>query len=132
MSIKITLRQISIAVNSGAVGRAQAAILPGAPRFIAAKLLSQLYAHVEEMNKQQSELFKIHGVPGKDDKGNAVHTLAGCPMESVEAHRAAMIALLAVDVALDAEPLSYSALDPRKCEEITANDICALGPLLVE
>ena len=132
MPIKIALKQISIAVNSGAIERAQAAIPPGAPRFVAAKLLGQLYAQVEEMNKQQSELFKIHGVPGKDDKGNAVHTLAGCPLENVEAHQAAMTALFAVEVTLEAEPLSYAALDPKRREEITANDICALGPLLVE
>ena len=132
MPIMITLKQASIAVNSCAVMKAQAAIPPGAPRFVAAKLLGLLYAQVEEMNKQQSELFKAHGVPGKDDKGNACYTLAGCPLENVEAHRAAMTALLALEVSLEAEPLSYAQLDPKKREELYPNDICALGPLLVE
>jgi hypothetical protein len=132
MSIKLTLKQISIAVNSGAVEKAQTAIPPGAPRFVAAKLLGLLYAQVEEMNKQQSELFKVHGVPGKDDKGNACYTLAGCPMENVEGHREAMTALLSLEVSIEAEPLSYAAMDPKKRDELSANDICALGPLLTE
>lgn len=132
MSIKTTLGQLKNANDFRALSKVSDLIPPGSYKFRVAKLIDAVEADLKGLNKQHLELLKKFGVPGKDDKGNAVLTTTGASPENVEAFNNEFAKLLETETLVPYEPILWSKLGAAAQETLTVGDVRLLGPLLVD
>jgi len=128
MSIKTTLNQLVLAMQTGALNHVSEAIPPGGYAFRAAKLLTAVDVELTSYQKQNQALVRKFGKP--DEKGNI--SIANATPEAQEAFGKAMTELLAQEVTIPYEPIIWSKLGEESTKKLTIRDVHALGPLMVE
>ena len=128
MSIKTTLNQLVLAMQSGALTRVSETIPPGGYHFRVAKLLAAIDADLTNYQKQNQALVRKHGKA--DEKGNI--SVTGVDAATLGKFNDAMADLLAQEVTIPYEPVIWSKLGEEAQKKLTIRDVHAMGPLMVE